>query len=309
LDFYPFRFDVKRLRPLLQRDLYTDTNIAIRELAQNAHDAILRRAKMEKPFVPERDGKIIFQVDPVRGTLSVMDNGAGMSKEKILNVFRYYGRTDKEANDEAGTFGLGAKSIFARADSFTINTRSIETGENSQVYAKLEGLAFQPSPPVRESPGTTITLPSQMKMGLLCQVLDQYCRAVRIPIYVEQSGENGRRLVSQQPPWRGKCVRIQGDGLDVYVVVSNYDDNGTYTGMEGARVLLCVEGFSVTETQFDIDLSGVAVNLTRKDMASLTMGREDFVKDDVCSFDNGVRHSNNGRHGKNRHASHLKEQP
>jgi len=281
LDFYPFRFDVKRLRPLLQRDLYTNADIAIRELAQNAHDAILRRAKMEKTFVPERDGEIVFQVNSVHGTLSVTDNGAGMSKEKILNVFRYYGRTDKEANDEVGTFGLGAKSIFARADSFTINTRSMETGETSQVYARLEGLAFQPSPPARESPGTTITLPSQMKLEPLRQALDKYCRAVRIPIYVEQIGEDGKHLVSQQSPWHGKCVRIQGDGLDVYVVVSSHDDNGAYVGMEGAYGgRLCVEGFTVTDKQLDIGLEGVAVNLTRKDVANLTMGREDFIKDE-----------------------------
>ena len=88
MDFYPFRFDVKRLRPLLQRDLYTNPDVAIRELAQNAHDAILRRAEVEETFNLGRDGEIVFHIDPLGGTLSVSDNGAGMSRDKLLNVFR-----------------------------------------------------------------------------------------------------------------------------------------------------------------------------------------------------------------------------
>ena len=284
MDFYPFRLDVKRLRPLLQRDLYTNRDVALRELAQNAHDAILRRAKVEKTFDPEHDGEIVFHIDPLSGTLSVLDNGAGMSRAQLLNVFRYYGRSDKEANHEVGTFGIGAKSIFARADSFTIHTRSLETGETSQVYATLEGLAFQPSPPMRESPGTTITIPSQGVEGNNLQAyskaLDKYCRSVRIPIYVEEENEKAERcLVSQKAPWHVKCTCIQGDGLDIYVAISNCDDEGSYIG-ESSRGMFCVEGFFVSEARYDIALSGVAINLTQKDLANLTMSRDDFIRDE-----------------------------
>ena len=281
MDFYPFRFDVKRLRPLLQRDLYTNPDVAIRELAQNAHDAILRRARIEEKFNPERDGEIVFHIDPIGGTLSVSDNGVGMSRDRILNVFRYYGRSDKEANDEVGTFGIGAKSIFARADSFTIHTRNLGTGETSQVYATLEGLAFQPSPPTRESPGTTITVPSQVKENDLQRyrdALDKYCRSVKVPMYVQENGKTERCLVSQKTPWHVKCTCIQGDGFDIYVAVSDYDDKGSYIG-ESSRGLFCVEGFSVSEARYDITLAGVAINLTRKDLANLTMSRDNFIKD------------------------------
>ncbi len=78
MEFYPFRFDVKRLRPLLQRDLYRNPDVAIRELAQNAHDAIMRRAKTDEISNSEHDGEIVFHINPLGGTLSVSDNGAGI---------------------------------------------------------------------------------------------------------------------------------------------------------------------------------------------------------------------------------------
>lgn len=283
MDFYPFRFDVKRLRPLLQRDLYRNPDVAIRELAQNAHDAIMRRAKIDETFNSEHEGEIVFHINPLGGTLSVSDNGAGMSRDKILDVFRWYGRSDKDTNDEVGTFGIGAKSIFATADSFTIHTRSIETGETLQVYAKLEGLAFQPSPPMRESPGTTITIPSQAKEGSLEKYKDalgRYCRAVRVPIYLEESGKPGRELLSQKAPWHVECTHIPGDGFDIHVAVSSHDDEGRYFFSETSNSLLCVEGFFVSETRYDGALAGVAINLTRKDLVNLTMSRDDAIRDE-----------------------------
>lgn len=284
MDFYPFRFDVKRLRPLLQRDLYTNPNVAIRELTQNAHDAIMRRAKMEETFNPEKDGEIIFRIDTLSGTLSVLDNGVGMSRDTLLNVFRYYGRTDKEANEEVGTFGLGAKSIFARSGSFTIHTKSLETGETLQVYATLDGLTFQPSPPLREASGTTITVPSQVKANNLqeyyCEALDDYCRSVKTPIYVEENGKNNRRLVSQKTPWHVKSTLIPGDGFEVYVAVTDYDENtGSYVG-ESTRNLFCVDGFFVSQAKSDCSLFGIAVNLTQKNLANLTMSRDSFIDDE-----------------------------
>lgn len=84
MEYYPFRFDVKRLRPLLQKQLYKDPNVVLRELAQNAHDAIMRRSRLDTSFKPERDGEIVFEVHEPSGTLSISDSGAGMSRDAIL---------------------------------------------------------------------------------------------------------------------------------------------------------------------------------------------------------------------------------
>lgn len=289
MDFYPFRFDVKRLRPLLQRDLYKDPNVVLRELAQNAHDAIIRRAKLDKNFNPVRDGKIVFRIDKFHGTLDVFDNGVGMSKADVLETFRYYGRSDKDANDEVGTFGLGAKSIFAAADSFSIHTKSLETGEVIQVYAKLNGLAFQPSPPPRNDVGTTITITAQVKDDgsgkqkdddeysdddeekqshkLNIAALRKFCRCVKVPLFIEK--KDRRERVSQKDPWNQKeSTCIPANNFEIYL------------GPNDCACKFYMEGFLIFEEQRnEYGMTAFALNFTQKDAINLTMSRDNIIRD------------------------------
>jgi hypothetical protein len=300
MEFHPFRFDVKKLRPLLQRDLYTDPNVMLRELAQNAHDAIMRRAQLDPHFRPERDGHVLFQVDKMAGTLVVSDNGAGMDRQDLLDIFRWYGRSDKSAG-EVGTFGLGAKSIFATADSFTIHTKSLKTGKTCQAYVKLEGLAFQPTPPTRSEPGTTIAVPlgnikirtnlnddnfydaddedddrsghNQLRLAALVD----FCRCVKVPIFVQR--RQRKQLISQKHPWSGQrepserfTHPIRGDGFELYLS----------TGDVTFKVY--VNGFFVCEYD-DNDRRNrpehdhVAVNILKKGLVDVTISRDGIIKD------------------------------
>jgi hypothetical protein len=236
----------------------------------------MRRGRLDVNFNPERDGEIVFEVDETGGTLNVSDNGAGMSRDTILDVFRYYGRTDKTANDEVGNFGVGAKSIFASADAFTIHTQSLDTNETTQVYGTLEGISFQPSPPLRRGYGTTITIPlhtdkMEQQQRVHVEQVEHFCKCVKVPVYLARGTE--RRLVSRGLPWTdGDTYAITCDDFELFL---NSSETGT-----GSYCRFYMEGFFVKESIESGFLNGVAVNLARRDVANLTMSRDDLIRDE-----------------------------
>ena len=263
-EFQEFKIDAKRLLPILQRDLYKNPKTMLRELTQNAMDSITRRATLQPSFDPKRDGRIEFRYNPEAKTIIVSDNGCGMSKRLLLDVFRFYGRSDK-SEEELGCRGLGAKSIFSWADAFSIQTKSMETGENLRVYVTLEGLSFLDDPPDREDWGTTFTIPSEKPFET--HDLMDFCRCVEIPVYSVLDGKE--ELVSQLPPFDGPVAVIRGEDFDIYVAATeNRHSSSLYCG-----------GIFVTHYA-GLGFRDVAVNVKRKELIDLTIGRDDPIENE-----------------------------
>jgi hypothetical protein len=98
---------------LLSKNLYKNQILApIRELSSNANDAHLA-AGNAAPFdvyLPTYDNL----------TFKIRDYGTGMSKDKMFNMYRFYGASDKtNSNEFTGCMGIGSKSPFAYGDMFT----------------------------------------------------------------------------------------------------------------------------------------------------------------------------------------------
>jgi hypothetical protein len=265
-EFQEFKIDAKRLLPILERDLYKHPTTMLRELTQNAMDSITRRATLQPSFDPKRDGRTEFRYNPEAKTIIVSDNGCGMSKRLLLDVFRFYGRSDKDGG-ELGCRGLGAKSIFSWADAFSIQTKSMETGENLSVYVTLEGLSFLDEPPDREDWGTTFTIPSEKPFEK--HDLMDFCRCVEIPVYSILNGKE--ELVSQMPPFDGPVAVIRREDFDIYVAARD----GNY----GSRSSLYCGGIFVTHYA-SLDFRDVAVNVKRKELIDLTIGRDDPIENE-----------------------------
>lgn len=108
--------DVSVIIDILRNKLYEyKIRTLVQEYMSNARDAH-REAKQTKSI------KVIAptQFDP---TFRVRDFGLGVSPERIQNVFVLYGASTKRgSNQQTGGFGIGAKSAWAYADSFTITT-------------------------------------------------------------------------------------------------------------------------------------------------------------------------------------------
>lgn len=115
------RVDLSGLMTVLGEHLYSTPVVAVRELVQNAHDSCVRRRIEAGPTTDL--AKIIVRVDPVAGTLSVEDTGAGLTRDEIIEYLATVGtgytrklRETAQADDLIGMFGLGFLSAFVVSD-------------------------------------------------------------------------------------------------------------------------------------------------------------------------------------------------
>ena len=129
--------------PVIKKWLYSDHDIFYRELISNGCDAITKLKKLElmgeyeKP--EEVEYKIQVSVNPTDKTITIADNGLGMTEEEIdkyINQIALSGASDfiEKYKDQAddnqiiGHFGLGFYSAFMVADEVHIDTLSYKEG-------------------------------------------------------------------------------------------------------------------------------------------------------------------------------------
>lgn len=110
----------------------------VRELMSNAYDSHLLAGKVSTPFkvkAPSPDG---FPTDTI---FAVEDFGVGMSLDDIINVFVIKGRSTKSgANLGIGGYGVGALSIFAYTNQFSVRGRKGGKETLVMLYEKAEGV-------------------------------------------------------------------------------------------------------------------------------------------------------------------------
>src|SRR5580692_11699659 len=86
---YSFQAEVVQILDLMIHSLYSNKEIFLRELISNASDAIdrLRLEKLSQQEQPEADGplQIVVSFDAEAGTISISDNGIGMSEQEVID--------------------------------------------------------------------------------------------------------------------------------------------------------------------------------------------------------------------------------
>jgi molecular chaperone HtpG len=151
-----FKTEVKELLDLMIHSLYSHKEIFLRELISNASDAI-DKARYESLTNKEIFGntgewKIKIIVDKAAGTLTVSDNGMGMTHDEViaeLGTIAHSGTKDflkalkgrelKDAPELIGQFGVGFYSSFMVADKVTVLTR--KATENTKKAVRWESTA------------------------------------------------------------------------------------------------------------------------------------------------------------------------
>lgn len=140
-----FQAESKELLQLMINSIYSNKEIFLRELISNASDAIDKYKYLELTSdgkIPGKNYEIWIDVDKANRTLTITDNGIGMSKEELienLGTIAHSGSKDflnkikeaKEKNelDIIGKFGVGFYSAFMVADNIEVHTKSVN--ENS----------------------------------------------------------------------------------------------------------------------------------------------------------------------------------
>ena len=138
-DSFEFSLDTRRVLDLLTgHTLYNNTSVVIREIVQNAIDAI-RVQRLEQPSL---EGKITVEWDSASRSLSVSDNGTGMSQNVIerhllrVGSSRYQDPEFRRQHPEfspISRFGIGVLSTFMVADTVSILTMHPEDAQGRQL--------------------------------------------------------------------------------------------------------------------------------------------------------------------------------
>jgi molecular chaperone HtpG len=170
-----FQTEVKQLLQLMIHSLYSNREIFLRELISNASDAAdkLRFEALHNAALFENDSELQIRVayDKAARTLTITDNGIGMSRDEVINNLgtiaksgtgeffqRLSGDQKKDAN-LIGQFGVGFYSAFIVADKVSVLTR--RAGEKSDQGVRWEsdgGGEFSIEMMEKSSRGTEITL-------------------------------------------------------------------------------------------------------------------------------------------------------
>jgi molecular chaperone HtpG len=162
---YSFQTEARQLLKLMIHSLYSNREIFLRELISNASDAIdkLRFRAIEQPELlgDDADYAITLEFDPAAGTLAIVDNGIGMTRDEVIDhlgtiarsgTAEFLSRLSGDQKRDAaliGQFGVGFYSAFIVADEVEVFTRGagsevgsrwVSRGEDSFTVEDVEGL-------------------------------------------------------------------------------------------------------------------------------------------------------------------------
>ncbi|OHC71996.1 MAG: molecular chaperone HtpG [Rhodocyclales bacterium RIFCSPLOWO2_02_FULL_63_24] len=170
-----FQTEVKQLLQLMIHSLYSNREIFLRELISNAADACdkLRFEALHNAglFEGDSDFKIRIAFDPQAKTLTIADNGVGMSREEVIanlgtiaksGTREFFSQLSGDQQKDAsliGQFGVGFYSSFIVADRVTVLTRRAGVEASQGVRWESEGAGeFTIEMAERPTRGTEITL-------------------------------------------------------------------------------------------------------------------------------------------------------
>ena len=171
---FDFQAEARQLLDLMIHSVYSNKNIFLRELISNASDAIdrLRFEALKDPDLMqgEVEPRIFIESDADARTLSIDDNGIGMTREEVIDLIGTIAKSgtseflkkiretkDAESPEFIGQFGVGFYSSFMVADRVTLVTR--KAGEDKATrWESSGGGTYTLEETERDEAGTTITL-------------------------------------------------------------------------------------------------------------------------------------------------------
>lgn len=186
--------------PIIKKFLYSEHDIFLRELVSNAVDAISKLqtiARTQSEDILLKDLAVKVSIDEKSKTLSVEDNGVGMTAEEIdryINQIAFSGaedflkKYDSPESQIIGHFGLGFYSAFIVADKVEIDSLSYKKDSKPVHWTCNGSPEFELSTGSRTERGTTITLhlsndsEKYLQRNEVEGLLKKYCRFMPVPV-------------------------------------------------------------------------------------------------------------------------------
>ena len=238
-----FKAETKELLNLMIHSIYTNKEIFLRELISNANDAIdkLKFQSLTNNELLKGDDKfkIEITVDKDNRTLTIKDNGIGMTYDEVdenigtiaksgSKVFKEQLEAAKKADiDIIGQFGVGFYSAFIVADKVTLETRS-PYSENGVRWVSSGDGNYEIEEISKENRGTEITL--YLKDGeeysefleewKIKELVKKYSNYIRYEIYFKDEVIN-----STKPIWKRDKKELKDEDYNEFYKATFHDWN------------------------------------------------------------------------------------
>jgi molecular chaperone HtpG len=200
----PFQVDIAGVIHIMGSALYSRPDAAIRELIQNAHDAVMRRRQRDLTY----QGRIDIRQDAAASTLEFHDDGFGITAD---DAERYLGTLGigltgllkgKHPSSQSpatggdgliGMFGIGLFSAFMLAERVVVESRCVESAEAVR-WSAGEGTEIELSSCPRTEPGTLVRLHLKPQFQSYAasgeaveKIVKEYADFLAVPIFLNGS--------------------------------------------------------------------------------------------------------------------------
>jgi molecular chaperone HtpG len=214
--------------PIIKKFLYSDTEIFLRELVSNSVDATqkIKRLALSGQYNGELgDLRVEVAVDEKKKTITISDNGIGMTAEEIkkyINQIAFSGATEfmekfkeaKDANEIIGRFGLGFYSAFMVADKVEIQSLSYQQDAEPVRWICDGSTEFEISEGNLAERGTEVILHINkdskefLDKHRIQQILDKYCKFLPVPIKFGTTPDQVEDGVDEEDKPKYKSVEV-----------------------------------------------------------------------------------------------------
>ncbi|MEJ2519955.1 MAG: molecular chaperone HtpG [Desulfuromonadales bacterium] len=211
--------------PIIKKWLYSDKEIFLRELVSNAVDAIhkMQHVNVMEGLQQADDFRVDVHLDKDAGTLSVKDNGIGMTADEVrryINQIAFSSAEEfvekfkklEDKNQIIGHFGLGFYSSFMVAKRVEIRTLSYQE-DAVGVHWSCDGTTqYELAETKQEDRGTEVILHLDddekefLEPARVREVLTRYCNFLPVPIFLEKDEVN-----DQNPLWTRMATELSDD--------------------------------------------------------------------------------------------------
>ncbi len=229
----------ENLFPIIKKFLYSDHDIFLREIISNAVDATqkLRTLASKNEYKGDISGlKVEVKLDKKAKTITVSDNGIGMTEEEIekyINEIAFSGANDflekykNETNAIIGHFGLGFYSSFMVSKKVEIITRSYRENAKAVKWSCEGNPEFSIEDIDKETVGTDVIMHLNkdseefIDENKITEILEKYCRFLPVPIIFGKEKEwkegkyvdtdKDKQINDTEPIWTKKPTDLKDE--------------------------------------------------------------------------------------------------